>query len=217
MHIQRSLLIVCFVLSSICLVAQKVSFEQSFGLSGGSSTSISKVADGQIDTTMVTSTFSVKLLQFGIVYYPRVEFLRWKGGSLSIGSPVMAGFSISTNYRSADLDRVSGVTTQREGISGVDLAFTLPVVVDLNIGLHSAAEESRQHLGLYVGAGYGYSYNRIKTSSGKVFYDGFDPVFRGGLRFGGAWENRFTLGFNVRGMLQGNSARIYELHLLKDL
>ena len=217
MRKQRIFLITCFVLSSVCLVAQQVSFEQSFGLSGGGSSVIKKTAIGPIDTTQVNSTFSARLLQFGIVYYPRIEFLRGRSVSLSIGSPVMLGLGISTKYASSDRDIATGVVTQREGITGADLAFTLPVVMDLNIGLHSAADETNQRIGFYVGAGYGYSYNRIKTSVGKVFYDGFDPIFRAGLRLGRAWENRFTLGLNMRGMLNGNSVRIYEIHLLKDL
>ena len=216
MRNQPIFLIACFILLSSSLIAQRVNIDQSFGLSGSGST-IHGVAMRQTDTTNTLANFELKLLQFGIVYYPRVDFIRWKGGSFSIGTPLMAGFSVTGKYRSTDLESVTGKRDTVTGVSGVDFAFSVPVVVDLNIGLHSADEESTQRLGIYVGGGYGYNYTRVNTSQGKVNYDGFESVFRAGIRLGRVWENRFTIGFNVRGLFENAKAKTYEVHFVKDL
>ena len=102
-----------------------------------------------------------------------------------------------------------------QGKKGGHLAFEIPVVADLNIGLHSASDDARRSLGLYVGGGYQYSYTKVYTSVGKVPFDSFDPVFRAGLRMGKSWETRWSLGFNMRGVSGGN--RTYSIHWLKEL
>ena len=214
---QRVFLIACFIFSSMTLVAQRLQFDQSFGLSGSGARGIRGVAVKQTDTTLLTSNYSLTLLQFGIVYYPRIDFVSWKGGSFSIGSPLMAGASFTTKYHSTDYEAVTGKRDTVSGLSGADFAFSVPVVVDLNIGLHAADDESKQRFGLYVGAGYAYNYTRINTTAGKVDYKGFESVVRGGIRMGRVWENRFTIGLNVRGVFENSKTKTYELHLVKDL
>jgi hypothetical protein len=107
-----------------------------------------------------------------------------------------AGIGFTGNYNSTDFN---GSTTKlKEGINGAHLAFELPVVADLNIGMHSAADE-KGSFGFYLGAGYAYSYTKLRTSVGKVPFDGFDPLVRVGIRMGRNWETRWGLVFSIRG------------------
>lgn len=214
---QRVFLIACFIFSSTSLMAQRMEFNQSFGLSGSGARGVHGIAVKQTDSTLLRSDFSLTVLQFGIVYFPRIDLVSWKEGSLSIGSPLMVGASFTTKYHSTDFEAVSGKRDTVSGVNGADFAFSVPVVVDLNIGLHSAEDESKQRFGLYVGAGYAYNYTRINTTAGKVNYDGYESVVRGGIRLGRAWENRFTIGLNVRGVFESSRTKTYELHLVKDL
>ena len=205
-------LFIMLLLTGLGAFAQNGGIDQGFGLSVS-------VADVN-GTRRVSSTsgsidadYSVRVKQFGIVYAVRTDLIRWKGGSISIGSPLMLGWSRTNRYRSIDFDGTKRDTIT--GIKGTQLAFEIPVVADLNIGLHSAGDESRRSLGLYIGVGYQYSYTKIRTSVGKVPYDQFDPVFRAGLRMGAAWETRWSIGLNVRGA--SNTNRTYGIHLLKEL
>jgi hypothetical protein len=212
MSIQKNLLFCVGILTGIGAFSQN-RFNQSFGLMG-SRANISGHAQVVTDSSMVNSDYQLRLLQFGIVYYPRIDLLQWTSGSISIGAPVMAGVSASGKYRSTDFDGTK--TTTVEGVKGMSFTFDIPIVADLNIGLHSAMQDKGK-FGFYVGAGYGYSYTKIRTSVGRIIFDGFDPVVRAGLRMGRAWQTRWTLGFTVRGSGANNSIRTYALHILKDI
>jgi len=211
---QRVFLVACFILPGLSLCAQQVRIEQGFGLAANT-TNIQGKARAATDSSVIDSDYKLRLLQFGIVYLARVDFLKWKFGSISIGSAVTVGLSGSGKYSSKDFNGTT--TTTVEGVKGTHFAFNIPVFIDCNIGLHSAADESRNNFGLYVGAGYGYSYTKIKTSVGKVYYDAFDPVFRTGIRMGDSWDKRLSISFNIRGALGANTTRTYELQILKEL
>ena len=205
----------CICLSGNILSAQNVRIDQVFGL-GATTSNISGTASLATDTSLINSDYTLRLRQFGIVYGAKVDVLAWKFGSISLSSPVMLGFSTSSNYRSIDFNGAKRDTI--EGLRGTRLAFELPLFADLNIGLHSAADESeKSNIGVYVGAGYMYSYTRIRTSVGNVSYDGFDPCLHAGIRMGRTWENRFSIVFTVRGNFKNNSPRTYGLQILKEL
>lgn len=209
------ILVICICLWSNILSAQNVRINQVFGL-GGTTSNISGTASLTTDTSHINADYTVRLRQFGIVYGARVDVFAWKFGSISVGSPVMLGFSTSSNYRSIDFNGTKKDTI--EGLRGTRLAFELPLFADINIGLHSAADESeRNNFGIYIGAGYMYSYTRIRTSVGSVGYDGFDPCLRAGIRMGRNWESRLSIGFTVRGDFRNNGLRTYGLQILKEL
>ena len=195
--------------------AQKSRPDQILGLSYSGS-NISRTGAWVTDTSAIHSAYSAKLRQYGIVYGFRYDVLSWKLGSVSLGSPMMLGFSTTSQYRSVDVNGTKKDTIT--GLMGTNLAFEIPVFADLNIGLHSAVDESQKHRsGFYVGAGYMYSYTRIRTSLGRVNYDGFEPVVRAGIRLGRAWENRFSIAFTMRGGYRNNGMRTYGVQLLKEL
>lgn len=213
MRKQRIILTACFIFSMGILSAQTTRLEQSFGLIGNGSF-IRGVARSVTPTATTEAKYTVRMIQFGLMYYPRMDLIQGTDVSLSIGAPVMLGYGFTYKYSSTDFDGTT--TTTSEGIKGGHLAFSVPVVMDLNLGLHSAADETRRKFGVYVGAGYGYSFTRIRTSLGKVTYDGFDPVLRAGIRLGDSWERRLTLGFTMKGV-SADHPKTYEFQLLKDL
>lgn len=201
-----------FLITSTSSVAQQRGVNQGFGLLG-SRADISGAARYRTDSSAIDASYTMRVKQIGIVYSIRKDLLIWKWGSVSIGSPMMLGVSFTNRYRSIDFDGTKNDTIT--GKKGAHLAFEIPIVADLNIGLYSASDESKRALGIYVGGGYQYSYTRILTSVGKVPFDSFDPVLRAGIRMGKAWETRWSLGFNVRGVSDGN--RTYSIHWLKEL
>ncbi|MBV9988776.1 MAG: hypothetical protein JO301_13950 [Chitinophagaceae bacterium] len=210
MQFQRILLIGSLVLFSFKVSAQ-VSIAQGLGFYA-SATNVTGQARGLKDSVLTDCNFHLQLRQFGLVYIIRAELAQWKAGSVSIGSPVKLGLGFTGNYNSADFN---GSTTRYcDTVRGAALAFELPLVMDLNIGLHSAADE-KGNFGFYIGAGYCYSYANLHTSVGKFRFDGFDPLLRAGIRMGRNWETRWSLGFAVKG--SGSSTRTYGLQILKEL
>lgn len=212
MQKHRLNLLIVLLLAGIHGFAQNHGVDQAFGLLG-SRADISGLARYRTDSTAIDANYTMRVKQIGIVYSIRKDLISWRGGSVSIGSPVMLGISFTNRYRSIDFDGTKNDTIQ--GKKGGHLAFEIPLVADFNIGLHSASDDSRRSLGLYVGGGYQYSYTKVYTSVGKVPFDSFDPVFRAGLRMGKSWETRWSLGFNMRGVSGGN--RTYSIHWLKEL
>ena len=214
MHRLRLILIpvlsILFAASS--LNAQNFRIAQALGL-GANTADIKGKARGMVDSVMVDADYSLRLQQFGLVYQFRLELFQFNGGSVSIAAPVMAGFSLTRKYHSRDFNG----TTYRDvdTVKGGHFAFEVPVYADLNLGLHSAADESGRRIGIYVGAGYAYSYTKLHTSVGKVLFDGFDPVVRAGIRLGRAWETRWGMAFSIRG--SSSATRTYGLQLLKEL
>lgn len=198
------------------LDAQTIRVDQVFGL-GVTGADISGKAGLITDTSVIDADYSVKVRQFGIVYGARVNVIAWRFGSVSIGAPVMMGLSTTSNYRSVDFNGTKRDTIV--GLSGTRLALELPLFADLNIGLYSAVDDSRnKNFGIYIGAGYMYSYTRLRTSIGNVIFDGFDPCVRTGIRVGGAWEKRFSIAFTMRGSFStSGSPRTYGIQLLKEL
>jgi hypothetical protein len=163
---QRSLLLAGCLVLCVNLFSQKIRFDQSFGL-GANIADISGV-NNFFDTTgkPVLSEYTVRVKKFGIVYTPRIDLLGTKDVSLSIATPFMLGFSTTNKYRSVDVNGTKKDTI--EGLRGTSLAFELPVFADINIGLRSAADESKRVFGVYAGVGYIYSYTTVKTTAGKV-------------------------------------------------
>lgn len=192
--------------------AQQHGIDQAFGLLG-SRADVSGLARMRTDTSMLDVDYSVRVKQIGIVYAIRKDLVYWKWGSISIGSPLMLGVSYTNRYRSYDFNGSRKDTVQ--GKKGTHIAFEIPVVADLNIGLHAASDDTKRSLGFYLGVGYQYSFTKLYTSAGKVPYDRFDPIFRTGIRMGHSWETRWSLGFNVRGT--SNTHRTYSIHWVKEL
>lgn len=212
MQKHRFSLLIILLTISISSFSQNRGVDQAFGLMG-SKADISGLARYRTDTSMVDANYTMRVKQIGFVYSIRKDLIQWRGGSLSIGSPMMLGVSFTNRYRSIDFDGTKNDTIT--GKKGGHIAFEIPVVADLNIGLHSASDDSKRSLGIYVGGGYQYSYTKIFTSVGKVPFDSFDPVLRAGIRMGKAWETRWSLGFNMRGVSGGH--RTYSIHWLKEL
>lgn len=192
--------------------SQNRGVDQGFGLLG-SGVDISGIAKYRTDSSSIDAAYTMRVKQIGIVYSIRKDLLTWRWGSISIGSPMMLGLSFTNRYRSIDFNGTKRDTI--EGKKGAHLAFEIPIVADLNIGLHSASDDSRRSLGLYVGGGYQYSFTKVYTSVGKIPFDSFDPVLRAGIRMGKAWQTRWSLGFNMRGVSTGH--RTYSIHWLKEL
>lgn len=192
--------------------SQNRGVDQGFGLLG-SGVDISGIAKYRTDSSSIDAAYTMRVKQIGIVYSIRKDLVTWRWGSISIGSPMMLGLSFTNRYRSIDFNGTKRDTI--EGKKGTHLAFEIPIVADLNIGLHSASDDSRRSLGLYVGAGYQYSFTKVYTSVGKIPFDSFDPVLRAGIRMGKAWQTRWSLGFNMRGVSTGR--RTYSIHWLKEL
>jgi len=211
---QKSLLslLIFLLAANISSFSQNRGVDQAFGLLG-SKVDISGLARYRTDSSAIDAQYSMRVKQIGIVYSIRKDLIKWRWGSVSIGSPMMLGVSFTNRYRSFDFDGTKRDTIQ--GKKGAHLAFEIPIVADLNIGLHSASDDTKKPLGIYVGGGYQYSYTKIYTSVGKVPFDSFDPVLRAGIRMGKAWETRWSLGFNIRGVSNGN--RTYSIHWLKEL
>jgi hypothetical protein len=209
------ILIVCLIMIGIKSNAQKVIVEQGLGLSASQST-VKGFASATTDNgSTINSNYSVRLRQYGLVYQWRANLFQTKNLSLSLGTPLMLGWSVSRNYHS--YDHSGGKIDTVDNVQGTQIAIEAPVVLDLNFGLHSAKEESRRKLGGYFGIGYAYGFTGIKTSVGTVFYDGFEPLVRAGIRMGKAWETRWSINVNVRGGFTEGSNRQYGLQLLKEL
>lgn len=206
-----SLLIIC-VFFQIQAFSQKRGVDQGFGLLG-SVADINGIARTSTDSSFKDIDYTVRVKQIGIVYAIRKDLISWNGGSISVGSPMMLGISFTNRYRSIDFDGTKRDTIQ--GKKGGHLAFELPLVADLNIGLTSASEDSKRRLGFYIGGGYQYSYTKVYTTIGKIAFSGFDPVLRAGIRMGKTWQTRWSLGFNMRGT--SNNNRTYSIHWLKEL
>ena len=205
-------LFIVLLFISITTIAQNRGVDQALGLMG-SRDHVSGVVRLKTASTTIDAAYTMRVQQFGFVYTIRKDLIQWRGGSVSIGSPMMLGFSFTNHYKSYDFNGTKTDTVL--GKKGGYLAFEIPVVADLNIGLHSASDESKNSFGIYVGGGYQYSYTKILTSVGKIPLAGFDAVLRAGLRMGKAWENRWSLGFNMRGVSTSN--RTYSIHWLKEL
>jgi hypothetical protein len=210
MRLKQLLLVIGMVFSGSFLCAQ-VKIAQGLGLFAGRA-NVSGQARGLSDSVLTDCSYRLQLRQFGLVYTLRAELFQWKGGSVSIASPVMLGIGFTGNYNSTDFNGSS--TKLTEGVKGSHLAFELPVVADLNIGMHSAADE-KGSFGFYLGAGYAYSYTKLYSSVGKIPFDGFDPLVRAGIRMGRSWETRWGLVFSMRG--SKSSTRMFGLQLLKEL
>jgi hypothetical protein len=194
--------------------AQKTIVEQGLGLAFSQS-NITGTAALTTDTSVVHSNYSVRLRQYGLVYQWRANLFQTKNLSLSLGSPLMLGWSVSRNYHSYDYNGTKTDTVS--GVQGTEVAFEAPAVLDLNFGLHSAKDDSRRSLGAYFGIGYSYSFTRIKTSVGTAFYDGFEPVVRAGIRMGKAWETRWSINISVKGGFDNRPNRAYGIQILKEL
>lgn len=213
MSVQR-IFILCFCLLPVAMFAQKIRFDQAFGLAGATS-KVSGQRTTITDSSVINSDYQLRLNQYGILYAPRIDLIGVKDVSISIAFPFVLGFSTTGKYSSIDFDGIKKDTVQ--GIKGTALWFELPLVVDLNFGLRSAQDESRRVVGFYVGAGYSYSYTRIKTSVGSKPYDNFEPMLRAGIRMGERWETRWSIGFSIKGDLRNNGIRAYGLQLVKEL
>lgn len=181
-----------------------------------STSDISRTASLITDNSSVQSNYTTTLRQYGFVYGFRYNVIKWGFGSISLGSPLMAGFSSTDKYRSVDFDGTK--TDTITGITGLNFACEIPVFADFNLGLYSAEEESpKKRFGVYVGVGYMYSYTRIHTSVGRANYDGFEPAVRAGIRMGKRWEKRWSLGVSMRAGFTNSGMRTYGLQLMKEL
>jgi hypothetical protein len=181
-----------------------------------STSDINRTASLITDNSSVHSNYTTTLRQYGFVYGFRYNILKFGFGSVSLGSPLMAGFSSTDNYRSVDFDGTKHDTIT--GITGLNFACEIPVFADLNLGLYSAEDEStKKRFGVYIGVGYMYSYTRIHTSVGRANYDGFEPAVRAGIRMGKRWESRWSIGLSMRAGFTNSGMRTYGLQVMKEL
>lgn len=207
--------LLCGLLAVTAAVKAQSHIDQAFGL-GYTRSSVNITALATKGTAYMKSDMSLRLHTMGLVYMVRKDLLHWKGGSISLGAPIMGGFSWTSRYRSTDTDGTNTYHYQ-DTLSGTNWAFDVPVVADLNIGMHSASDETRSSFGLYVGAGYAYSLTKIRTTVGNLHYGGYEPLLRAGIRWGSAWERRWCLAFSVRGNWNNGANKTYGLQLLKEL
>jgi hypothetical protein len=214
MSVQRIIILGFCLLPVTALFAQKIHFNQVLGLSGSTS-KVSRQSTLHTDTSTINSDYQLRLNQYGIVYSPRIDLISSSVFSVSVAAPFVLGFSTTGKYSSIDFNGVKKDTIN--GIKGTSFLFELPLVVDLNFGLNSAQDESRRAFGFYVGAGYAYTYTKIKTSLGAMPYDGFEPMLRAGIRMGEHWETRWSIGFSIKGDLRNNGIRAYGLQISKEL
>ena len=207
----KRILMLVLLLNGNLVMAQQVQFAYAMGLTGTTSNVEGSASTGK-DSLMTKSDYQLRLRRFGFIFQVRAELLQWKDGSVSIGTPLMIGYSVSNKYNSVDVN--GGRITKVDSVKGAHFAFEIPVLLELNIGLHSAEQESSR-FGIYVGGGYAYNYTKIHTSVGVKPLDGFDPILRSGIRMGRSWENRWGLAITMRGQTQ--SSRTYGIQLLKEL
>jgi len=199
-------LYVLLVVFSISLLTNKAGAQllkrpdQVLGLSFSTS-DISGTGSVVTATSTVHSNYTATLRQYGFVYGFRYNIIKLSIGSISLGSPLMAGFSSTDKYHSIDFDGTKRDTIA--GITGLNFACEIPVFADLNLGLYSAEDESpKKRFGVYAGVGYMYSYTRVHTSLGRSNYDGFEPAVRAGIRMGKRWESRWSLTFTCGLVIQ---------------
>lgn len=114
-----------------------------------------------------------------IVYSPRVNVIYGENSSLSIGTHLGLGFSL---------------TNRAQGGSR-SFVLDLPLVVEWNLGTGSTRDYT-DGFGGYVGAGYGL--HRVSISSdewgGNSAATLHGPVFTGGFRFSAGMAGVFELG-----------------------
>jgi hypothetical protein len=208
---QRALpLAICLILCT-GLFAQKLQVNQSFGISG----TIVDASGSRNLLDTLHSDYTVRVKTFGVVYSPRVDLLTTKDLSVSIAAPMMLGMSFTNKYRSVETHPLKKDTI--EGLRGAHISFELPFIADVNIGLHTASDETRRRFCVSAGAGYIYSYTEIKTTGGKIPFDRWEPILRAGIRMGETWEKRWSILFNIRGRLEGGATKTYGLQIVKEL
>jgi hypothetical protein len=208
---QRVILPPVFLFLCMNLFAQRIRLNQSFGLAG----TITDASGSRNLLDTLRSDYTLRVKTFGIVYSPRIDIAGSKDFSISIAAPMMLGMSFTNKYRSVETHPFKKDTI--EGLRGSHIAFELPVIADINIGLYSAADESTRTFGVFAGAGYIYSYTKIKTTGGKIPFDRWEPILRAGIRMGSSWEKRWSIVFNIRGKLEGGATKTYGLQIVKEI
>lgn len=124
-----------------------------------------------------------------ITYSPRINFAETGKMSISVGIPLTIGYA--ENYGEAyDYDDYDDYYYSYFKNS-VSLLVDVPVMVNLNLW-GGASKLSKQHIGAFIGAGYGYHYVTERKYGGYnedgVFVLGstggnsFGPSFNGGMR-----------------------------------
>ncbi|MDI9363842.1 MAG: hypothetical protein QM541_02740 [Flavobacterium sp.] len=101
---------------------------------------------------------------YGVSYFPRYSF-----GAISVGVPISAAITGSTNSRTG-------------ASAGSSFTYQLPLVVDYNFGL-GASDDEESKFGGYAGLGYSLfstSYVGVYTT-GTLKANG--PMARAGIRF----------------------------------
>ena len=120
-----------------------------------------------------------------ITYSPRINFAETEKMSISVGIPLTFGYA--ENYGDMydyDYDYSFYGNT-------VSLLVDVPVMVNLNLW-GGASKLSKQHVGAFIGAGYGYHYVTERKYGGynqngdfivgSIGGNTFGPSFNGGMR-----------------------------------
>lgn len=107
---QLSLFLVLFFIS-ITSVAQNRGVDQGFGLLG-SRANISGLARLRTDSSAIDAAYTMRVQQLGFVYAIRKDLIKWRWGSVSIGSPMMLGIAFTNRYQSFDYDGTKTDTIQ---------------------------------------------------------------------------------------------------------
>jgi hypothetical protein len=135
-------------------------------------------AAGFTTSAMFTSQYPDNNFLFiskNLVYFPKLEFMRTATSSLTIGVPLEIGTASALS------------TSGNSNNYGSFFSYSLPVVMDFNIGAGAGTNESGS-FGSYFGIGFEHTYTSFSYSyynSGKVMsYNGISdgPLIRMGIR-----------------------------------
>lgn len=133
-----------------------------------------------------------QLVGSAITYKPEMNFVEVKNLSLSVAVPLSVGYA--ENYK--------GYYYNDEKSFGAasSLMVNVPVMVNLNLWGGSSKNKSKEHVGVFLGAGYGFHYVTETTA-----HDGYGLIVdshAGGHSFGMALNAgvRIVVGHSYRSL-----------------
>jgi hypothetical protein len=121
----------------------------------------------------------------GFTYFPRFNFVETDALSVSVGIPLVVGFSATTS---------SSYDQYGYGYDNSSIGFVLnaPLIVNLNMG-RGSTKENRQKFGYFFGAGFGFHHGDFLTDTydpntgdyiGSYSSNTYGPAANAGIRLG---------------------------------